>query len=84
MWLLAGGSVFLPRLRRAELADLHPGDGLGVCPRPMRHKDIGFAVGEPFLRSTKLQDSEGATPGLVSRFFAGPSSGGCSGGFEDG
>jgi hypothetical protein len=50
----------------------------------MRHKDIGFVASEPFLRSTKLQDSEGAAPGLGSRFFADPSSGGCSGGFEDG
>jgi hypothetical protein len=47
----------------------------------MRHKDIGFVASEPFLRSTKLQDSEGAAPGLGLRFFAIPSSGGCSGDF---
>jgi hypothetical protein len=63
MWLLAGGSVFLPRWRRAEPVDLHPGDGFRVWPWPMRHKDAGSAAGEPFLRSTKLQDSEGAAPG---------------------
>ena len=63
---MVGGSAPLLRRRRAEVADLEPGAGFGVCPRPMCHKVEGFVFGEPLPRSAKLLVSEGTASGSGS------------------